>query len=217
MFARWSPENFFQHMMQHLAIDRLVDYQPDQIDETAPVVNPAFRKLEREFKTKAAKRTRKLAQFDELAMPKNAEAQQIEAFEQAMGQFREDIELLKIDLAALKGVRNKTPKHVPLAPTRKPFFDTIKMIAYRAETAMAGLLRDVMARPDDTRARLREFFATEANPIPDERAGTLTVALHHLTNLASDEAARFPAQQLNATETVYPGINPRLVFKLVSD
>ena len=27
MFARWSQENFFQYMMQHFAIDRLVDYQ----------------------------------------------------------------------------------------------------------------------------------------------------------------------------------------------
>jgi len=106
---------------------------------------------------------------------------------------------------------------VPLAPTRKRFFDTIKMIAYRAETAMAGLLREIMARPDDTRALLREIFATEANLIPDETAGTLTVALHHLANRASDEAARFLAQQLNATETVYPGASLRLVFKLVSD
>lgn len=229
MFARWSQENFFQYMMQHFAIDRLVDYQLGQIDETAQVINPAHRKLEQEIKTKAAKRTRKLVQFAELAMPGNAEAQQMAAFEQAKGQFREDIDLLEIDLATLKDERKKTPKHVrwaelpepdrfvPLAPTRKRFFDTIKMIAYRAETAMAGLPREVMARPDDTRALLREIFATEANLIPDESAGTLTVALHHLTNRASDEAARFLAQQLNATETVYPGTNLRLVFKLVSD
>jgi hypothetical protein len=26
MFARWSQENFFQYMMQHFAMDRLVDY-----------------------------------------------------------------------------------------------------------------------------------------------------------------------------------------------
>jgi hypothetical protein len=43
------------------------------------------------------------------------------------------------------------------------------------------------------------------------------VALHHLTNRASDEAARFLAGHLNATEPVYPGTNLRLVYKLVSD
>jgi len=53
--------------------------------------------------------------------------------------------------------------------------------------------------------------------IPDEADGTLTVRLHHLTNRASDEAARILAEHLNLTETVYPGTNLRLVYKLVSD
>jgi len=143
--------------------------------------------------------------------------------------LREEIELLEKDLATLKAERKQTPQHVrwidlpeperfvPLAPTRKRFLDTIKMIAYRAETALASSLREVMARPDDTRALLREIFFTEADLIPDEGAGTLTVALHHLTNRASDAAARFLAEHLNATETVYPGTNLRLVYKLVSD
>ena len=57
----------------------------------------------------------------------------------------------------------------------------------------------------------------EADLLPDEAAGTLTVRLHHLTNGASDEAARYLADQLNATESAYPGTNLRLVYKLVSD
>jgi hypothetical protein len=59
--------------------------------------------------------------------------------------------------------------------------------------------------------------ATEADLIPDQQAETLTVRLHHLTNRASDQAARFLAAHLNATETVYPGTNLRLVYKVVSD
>ena len=106
---------------------------------------------------------------------------------------------------------------MPLAPTRQRFLDTIKMIAYRAETALASSLREGMARSDDTRAVLREIFVTEADLIPDEGVGTLTIGLHHLTSRASDAAARFLAEQLNATETVYPGTNLRLVYKMVSD
>lgn len=45
----------------------------------------------------------------------------------------------------------------------------------------------------------------------------MTVRLHHLTNRASDEATRSLAAQLNATETVYPGTNLRLVYELVPD
>jgi hypothetical protein len=229
MFARWSQENFFQYMMQHFAIDRLVDYQTGHADETAQVVNPAYRKLEQEIKTKVGKRSRKLAQFGAVTLPVDSEVQAVAAYEQAKGQLREEIELLERDLVTLKAQRKETPKHVrwidlpeperfvPLAPTRKRFLDTIKMIAYRAETALGSSLREVMARSDDTRALLRGIFTTEADLIPDEGAGTLTVALHHLTNRASDEAVRFLAEHLNATETVYPGTNLRLVYKLVSD
>jgi hypothetical protein len=188
-----------------------------------------YRKLEREIKTKAGKRGRKLAQFGALTMPVDLEVRQVAAFERAKGQLQEETELLEEDLATLKAEREQTPKHVrwidspeperfvPRAPTRQRFLDTVKTIACRAETALAASsLREVMARSDDTRALLREIFATEADPIPGEGAGTLTVALHHLTNRASDEAARFLAGHLNATETVYPGTNLRLVYKLVS-
>jgi hypothetical protein len=229
MFARWSQENFFQYMMQHFALDRLVDYQTGAVDETAKVVNPAYRKVEQEIKSKAGKMSRKLAEFGALAMPTEAEAPRVAAYEQAQGTLREEIAFLEKDLAALKAQRKETPKHVPwmdlpeperfvpLAPTRKQFLDTIKMIAYRAETARAGVLREVMARSDDTRALLREIFTTDADLIPDETAGTLTVRLHHLTNRASDEAVRFLAAHLNATETLYPGTNLRLIYELVSD
>ena len=143
--------------------------------------------------------------------------------------MREEIELLEKDLATLRDQRKQTPQHVrwidlpeaerfvPLAPTRKQFLDTIQMIACRAETALAGLPREVMARSDDTRALLREIFAAEADLIPDEGAGTLTVRLHHPPTRASDEAARFLAEHLNTTETIYPGANLRSVYKLVSD
>jgi hypothetical protein len=229
MFARWSQENFFQYMMQHFAMDRLVDYQTGPADETAKVVNPSYRQLEQEIKSRAGKLSRKLAEFGALVMPADAEAPRIAAYEQAQGTLREEIAFLEKDLAALKAQRKDPPKHirwidlpeserfVPLAPTRKQFLDTVKMIAYRAETALAVVLREEMARSDDVRALLREIFTTDADLIPDEAAGTMTVRLHHLTNRASDEAARFLAAHLNATETVYPATNLRLIYELVSD
>lgn len=229
MFARWSQENFFQYMMQHFAMDRLVDYEMGTANETAKVVNPAYRQVEQEIKSKAGKLSRKLAEFGALAMPADLEAVPVARYEQAQGKLQEEIAFLEKDLQVLKARRKETPKHirwidlpeperfVPLAPTRKQFLDTIKMIAYRAETALAGVLREVLARGDDTRALLREIFTTDADLIPDETAGTLTVRLHHLTNHASDEAARFLAAHLNATETVYPGTNLRLVYELVSN
>jgi hypothetical protein len=41
LFARWSQENFFKYAREHFALDRLADYQTEQIPDTARVVNPA--------------------------------------------------------------------------------------------------------------------------------------------------------------------------------
>jgi hypothetical protein len=104
-----------------------------------------------------------------------------------------------------------------LRTERKHFIDTLKMIAYRAETSMASLLREHMARGgDDARALLRQIFQTEADLTPDLAANTLTVRLHHLTQAAHDQAIEQLLTDLNATQTVFPGTELTLVFKLGS-
>ena len=140
----------------------------------------------------------------------------------------EEIDLLKNDLVKLKETRKATDKHIPvldlpemerfsvLAPRRKAFVDTIKMIAYRAETAMAAILRDSMAKTDDARSLLRDIYTQEADIIPDENNGTLTVRLHHSANAATDQVIEKLCSELNATETIFPRTNLRLVLKLGS-
>lgn len=91
-----------------------------------------------------------------------------------------------------------------------------RLIAYRAETAMVSIVRDFLSRSDDARSLLREIYTTEADIIPDEEAGTLTVRLHHLTNRSSDKVAQDLAEHLNNSETIYPGTNLRLNYELVS-
>ena len=230
MFSRWSQENFFRYMMQHYGIDRLIDYNLALPDETVKVVNPAYRTLESQVKKKAGQMGRTKTEFATLVLTESqVEAKDLVAFEQKKGELKERIDWLEHELAELKAKRKQVPKHLPLnqlpeserfkqlAPSRKQFLDTIKMIAYRAETAMAMIVRKVLARSDDARSLIREIFATEADLIPDEENQTLTVRLHHLTNHLSDQAARFLAAELNATETIYPGTNLRMIYQLVSD
>ncbi|RJP27587.1 MAG: hypothetical protein C4527_13445 [Candidatus Omnitrophota bacterium] len=126
----------------------------------------------------------------------------------------EEIELIERKLTELKEKRKQTPKHLPLqelpeeerfrqlAPTRKQFLDTIKMIAYRAETTMSTIVRKVLARVDEARSLIHEIFTPEADLIPHEQEKTLTIRLHHLTNHLSDQATRVLAEELNATETL---------------
>ena len=51
---------------------------------------------------------------------------------------------------------------------------------------------------------------------PDLQAKTLTIRLHPLANNSSDQALRHLCDQLNCTETAFPGTELRLIYELVS-
>ena len=134
-----------------------------------------------------------------------------------------------MEIDKIKQLRKKTEHHVPvnslpeedrftrLRTERKHFIDVLKMIAYRAETSMASLLADHMARGvDDARALLRQIFQNEADLTPDLATNTLTISLHHLTQATHDHSIELLLAHLNATQTVFPGTTLTLVFKLGS-
>ena len=97
---------------------------------------------------------------------------------------------------------------------RKHFVDTIKLIAYRAETALVGTVRETLARRDDARALVREILRTTADLRPDLAMKTLTVRLHPLGCALQNAAVHHLADELTATETVFPGTDLRLIFTL---
>jgi hypothetical protein len=227
MFSRWSQENYFKYMTEHYNLDRLVEYQTAPLDETTRVVNPAHRKLEGQIKSQAAKLSRKRAQFGALMLEGELEVSSVEDYQKCQADLQETIELLQKDLDTLKQQRRGVARHIRLAELpererfaqlaggRKHLLDTIKMIAYRAETALVALLRPRMSRTEEARNLLREIFTTEADLLPNEKQGCLTVALHHLANPSSDQLAQELSQHLNGSETVFPGTNLRLIYKLV--
>jgi len=73
-----------------------------------------------------------------------------------------------------KAARKATPKHIKmnelpeaerfnqLSTPSKHLVDTLKMIAYRAETAMANLWREHRSHPDEARSLLQALYRTEA-------------------------------------------------------
>ena len=94
--------------------------------------------------------------------------------------------------------------------------NALRMIAYRVETALPNILDEEWKYPDQSRALLKEIYKAEADLIPDEKAKTLTVRLHPLSNQRQDEAAKILAAHLNETETVFPGTDMVMRFELVS-
>src|ERR1035441_5817279 len=229
LFARCSQENFFRYMREHYSLDRLIEYGTEPIPDAILVVNPAWRKLDSQIRSKTGQRHRLAAQFGALALSEDPTESQVQGFQQRKGHLQEEIQVLDLEIDNLKQQRKKTEHHIPvkslpeedrftrLRTERKHFIDTLKMIAYRAETSMASLLREHMARGgDDARALLRQIFQSEADLTPDLAANTLTVRLHHLTQAAHDQAIEQMLADLNATQTVFPGTTLTLVFKLGS-
>jgi hypothetical protein len=225
MFARWSQENFYKYMRQHYSLDRLAEYGTEPVPDPVQAVNPAHRKLDSQIRAQGDKLRRLLALFGGLELSGLAETE-VSQYQQKKGQLQQEIESLNRDIEKLKEQRKQTPRHIPvkdlpesdrfsrLLTERKHFIDTIKLIAYRAETSMASLLRDKLSRADDARALLRQIYKTEVDLIPDLDNKTLTVRLHHLTQAAHDEAVRSLCEQLNATETIFPGTQLKLVYEL---
>jgi hypothetical protein len=229
LFARWSQENFFRYMREHYSLDRLIEYGTEPIPDAISVVNPAWRRLDGQIRSKAGQRHRLAAQFGALTLSEDPTESQVQGFQQRKGHLQEEIQALDLEIDNIKQLRKKTEHHIPvkslpeedrftrLRTERKHFVDTLKMIAYRAESSMASLLREHMARGgDDARALLRQIFQADADLTPDSAANTLTVRLHHLTQAAHDQAIESLLADLNATQTVFPGTKLTLVFKLGS-
>ena len=208
LFARWSQENFFRYMREHYGLDHLIEYGTEPIPDAISVVNPAWRKLDGQIRSQAGRRHRLAAQFGALALSEDPTEPQVQGFQQRKGHLQEEIQILDLEIDKLKQLRKQTAHHIPvkslpeedrftrLRTERKHFVDTVKMIAYRAETSMASLLREHMARGgDDARALLRQIFQTEADLTPDLVANTLTVRLHHLTQSCSRSGHRTTARR----------------------
>jgi hypothetical protein len=102
-----------------------------------------------------------------------------------------------------------------LATAKKHFVDTIKLIAYPAETALVALVREKLARAEDARALVRQVLTSAADLCPDPVQGTLTVRIHQLSSGIHDGALEHLCAELTAPETVSPGTNLRLVYEPV--
>ena len=225
LFARWCQENFFQYMGRHYGLDRLIEYGTEPLPETTLVVNPAWRRKDQEVRRERAVLVRQQAHFGALSLPAQAEPEEVAAYEQEKGRLLEQLQQQEKKLAQLKLERKATTRHLTLKElpeaerfsqlrtTKKHFVDTIKLIAYRAETALVALAREKLSRSDDARSLIRQIFESAVDLCPNAEQKTLTVRLHRLSSAIHDTVLEHLCAELTATETIYPGTDLRLVFE----
>ena len=228
MFARWSQENFFKYMRENYNLDRIIDHQTEDVPDTVKVTNPAYRDYSSKIRGKSATLSRRTAAFGALNLVDEISEKSVAKYEKEKAKLKEEIESLDFELEKLKKERKGIAKHILLSDlpkdeqfkrlsvNSKHFIDTIKMIAYRSETGMANVLREKMSRPQEVRSLLKAIYTSEVDIIPDYKKNILVVSLHHLGSKREDEAVQHLCNELNLTETKFPGTNLQISYKLGS-
>ena len=227
LFSRWSQENFFGYMMEHFAIDALNEYRTEVIADTnRPVVNPARRELERHYRSSTTKLNRCQVRFTDLTLHPETKVPEIKKWQRKKADLREQIEHLEKELNVLKEKKLAVPKHLAwadlpeaekferLAPSRKRLTDTVKLVAYRAETAMATIVRDKLSHEGEARSLIRDLLKSDADLYPDETAQLMKIRVHTMANPRSNRAIQHLLEHLNAAKFTYPGTKLRLVYTL---
>ena len=228
LLSRWCQENFFKYMMEHYKIDLLNEYSTEKIPGTKrPVVNPLWREMDSLVRTIQGKLSRQQAMFAAHTIRPETDLNEVPKWETRKQALKEQVESLEQELNAAKQKRKETAHHVKwddlpeqskfekLSPSRKHLTDTVKMIAYRAETAMTIIVRESLSREDDGRSLIRDLMRTSADLSPDLESGELRVAVHPMSNPRSNRAVSELLTALNATETNYPGTTLKLKYSLL--
>jgi transposase-like protein len=231
MFERWTQENFFRYMRQHFALDALVTYAVEPADPERTIPNPQRKALAKALTTCRAALTELEQTYGQQART-NSEAQRptMRGFKIAQAELSHRITALQAKCRKLRARLAGLPKRVPvkavlneadivkLAPEAKHLTDTIKMLAYRAETALVRALTPHYARTEDEgRTLIREMLLTSADILPQPDDHRLLVRLHSLANPRSNQALANLCATLNALELHYPGTDLQLVYQAPGD
>jgi len=227
MFERWTQENFFRYMRQHFALDALVTYAVDPADPERTIPNPARKTVAKELAASRAAINELEQAYGQQARG-NSEAQRptMRGFKIAQAGLSQRITALEAKCRTLQARLAALPQRVPvnavldeaeivkLAPEAKHLTDTIKMVAYRAETALVRCLTpSYVKNEDDGRALIREMLLTSADVLPQPDDHRLLVRLHSLANPRSNDALAKLCETLNALAVRYPGTDLTLVYQ----
>ena len=232
MFARWCQENYFKYATESFGIDFLISNKKNSIPDTYTIPNPDYISLNKQHKSisgKLAKHKLKLA--EKVIEMENEELDEkvMKKYLRKKGEIFQTVELLTEEHDSIKQKKKEIPERIEISDAepfkgaltvindQKQLIDTIKMIGYWAESSLANEIRPLMCKPEVARNLIRSIYQSNADLEVDKQNGRLIVLLHNSNFAADDNIIRELFNNLNKTETPFPGSNLILFYKLVSD
>jgi hypothetical protein len=230
MFSRWSQENFFKYLRYDYDLDRIVHYLVNEINGDFEVVNPLHRKLTNKLKKTREKIARRKAILYELVQENlQSDADETGKNIKKQTKVKEELTGFETDEKELLEQRSQHPYKITIKEMEekvrynkldiesKLFQNVIKMICYRAETSFSILLAaNYRKKTNEMRSLTKSLIKTKANIIPDYKKQTLTVELYSLSTPRDNKATLEICQTLNDSQTIFPGTNLKLIYKIAT-
>jgi transposase len=225
MFERWRQENFFKYLREEYALDALVEYAAEPDDPQREVPNPAWARVDAQLRQAQAQLDRLQAEYGLEALT-NVEKQRptMRGFKVAQGKLNAKIEQAMQRVSQLEARRDAVPRRVPvqattqepivkLAPERKHLTNLVKMVAYQAESDLFRLIAPHYPRvQDEGRTLIQSALASAADL--EATDNELRVTLAPLSSPHRTRVIAALCEDLNATETVFPGSRLRLRYAI---
>lgn len=227
MFGRWGQENFFRYLVMDYDFDKMITYGTETIDENKEVVNPIYRRLGQRINKVNSEMKRIQAQIYELTEQSvDMPLDKMEHSVNKQADLLEQLEKKQAEKDELKKERKEVKRKIALKEMTeeerynklnvesKLLMNIIKMICYRAETAVANEIAPFLNNEkEEKRMLVKQIIQNNADLVPDYDKKTLTIILHSLSAPRFNMAAYQLAELLTKTETVFPGTNLKLIFK----
>lgn len=228
MSARWRHENYFRYARQHFALDAHDSYQGVLDDAQRSVPNPAKAKAKTKRDALAAKLTTLVAAVgaQELALSTPEPGETMLITNQMLNDLNAPVIKVEKELAQADEVYQSIPGRLPLGEVNpgqqvlesemKQLLHGFRMAAYNASMILATEVRTntgFKAAVTQAHAFVRQVL-THTGDIDPRDEGFLDVALDPLPTGRATAALGELCERLTATQTVYPGTDRVLRYRV---
>jgi hypothetical protein len=233
MFGRWIQENFFRYMRQEYALDKIIQYGMEQIDDNINVVNREYSNITYRIKKGREKLARRKAAIynHQQQMPENDKEQSRKMLKwmETLAGLQEHTSGIEQEIEQLVKERSTIPYKISLSQMpqesrynklnqeSKHLHNIVKMICFRAETQLAGKLAPYFARSrDEIRALVKSIIMLTIDLYSDYQNNKIEITLYPLANKRAYYALESIIYVINQTNTKYPGTELTLFYKITT-